>query len=457
MSERTLATLLDALVALIRDYVVMSPAQADAVALWTAHTHVLDAFETTPFLDVTSPEKRCGKSRLFDVLELVIARAWRTILPSEAVLYRKIEAVAPTLMLDECDAIFDKSNGSTEPLRALLNAGNRRGTSVPRCVGPTQQLVDFSTFCAKALAGIGDLPDTVRDRSIVIRLQRKRADELALRFRRREALAVTEPLQQALAEWAEGALDELAAARPEMPGALNDRAEEAWEPLLAIADLAGGSWSERARRAALELSSGLEAEDEALGPWLLRDIRDVFVNGGVDRLSSADLAASLNELEESPWGDIRGRELDARSLARRLKRFSIRPRTVRFDDQSRAKGYRLGDFEDVFARYLGGSSRDSVTTRMCIGIAADLDPCHVTNEMTSKPAPLSQSHGVTDEKRKYGDRQVGEPRREAELDHVDELFAPLREECLVCGNEFLRDEQHPELLRCPDCVAVVAA
>jgi hypothetical protein len=392
-----LAALLDALVDLIRDYVVMSTAQADAAALWAAHTHALDAFETTPFLDLTSPEKRCGKTRTLDVLELVVASPWRTIMPSEAVLYRKIEAAAPTLLLDETDAVFDKSNGSTEPLRALLNAGNRRGTSVPRCVGPSMLLVDFSIFCAKALAGIGALPDTVSDRSIVLRLERKRPDERARRFRRREALEVAEPIARELASWSQDALADLEAARPAVPDALDDRAEEAWEPLLAIADLAGGSWRERARRAALELSGAREAEDEALGPWLLRDIRDVFAAHGVDRLSSTELAAALCEIETSPWGDIRGRVLDARGLARRLKRFSIRPKSVRLEDGSTPKGYLLEAFEDAFARYLSASERHTATTRTDKGFAEDSQPPHVADEKSRKPASANNCGGVADE------------------------------------------------------------
>jgi hypothetical protein len=400
-----LADVLDALVELIRAYVVMSAEQADAAALWAAHTHALDAFETTPFLDLTSPEKRCGKSRTLDVLELIVARPWRTIMPTEAVLYRKIAATSPTILLDEADAIFDKSNGSTEPLRALLNAGNRRGTSVPRCVGPTQELVDFPTFCAKALAGIGQLPDTVRDRSIVLRLERKRPDEQARRFRRREALEIAEPIAQELASWAQAALPDLEAARPDIPEALNDRAEEAWEPLLAIAELAGGAWPERARRAALELSAAGEAEDEALGPWLLRDIRDVFDARGVDRLSSADLAAALNEIETSPWGDIRGRSLDARALARRLRHFGVRPRKVRLDDERTLQGYRLEDFEDAFARYLGTSERNTGTTRMDTGFAADSRTEHVPDRDSRKPAWLSQCSGVPDKNPQQGERE----------------------------------------------------
>ena len=217
-----LAALLDATRQIIRDYVVLTPAQADAVTLWAAHTHTLEAFETTPFLAVTSPEKRCGKTRLLDVLELVVAKPWRTIMPSEAVLFRKIDATRPSLMLDEADAIFNAKNQNTEPLRAVLNAGNRRGTTVPRCVGPTQQLTDFGVFCAKVIAGIGELPDTIADRSIPIRLARKRPDEQAARFRRREAEAAGEPVRQALASWAQDAVSWLEEARPEIPAALDD-------------------------------------------------------------------------------------------------------------------------------------------------------------------------------------------------------------------------------------------
>jgi Protein of unknown function (DUF3631) len=127
-------------------------------------------------------------------------------------------AVERDPMLDECDAILDRSNGSTEPLRALLNAGNRRGTSVPRCVGPTQKLFDFAIFCPKVLAGIGEIPGTVKDRSIVVRMSRKRPDETVLRFRRREALKIAEPIEQAFASWAQDAVGDLELARPVVPG-----------------------------------------------------------------------------------------------------------------------------------------------------------------------------------------------------------------------------------------------
>jgi hypothetical protein len=407
-----LAALLDALCDFIRSYMVIAAPQTHAQALWVAHTHVLDAFETTPFLAVTSPEKRCGKTRLLDVLELLVARPWRAIMPSEAVLFRKINAVAPTLMLDETDAIFNaKRSGDTEPLRALLNAGNRRGATVPRCVGPTQQLVDFHVFGAKVLTGIGSLPDTIADRSIPIRLARKRPDERAQRFRRREALERSEPLRQDLESWAADAVAWLEQARPEIPDGLDDRAEEAWEPLLAIAELAGGHWPDRARAAAVVLSGGDGRDDEALGVRLLADVRDVF--GESDRLSSADLAAGLCTIEESPWGNLYGKQLDARGLARRLRPFDVRPRTVRFEDGSVAKGYHREQFDDPFARYLapvretpgtvpGVRDRHTVTCQEPSGFAAYAQPLHAKDEDGRKPSSHAGCNGVTNKSLSHG-------------------------------------------------------
>jgi hypothetical protein len=393
------APLLSEVEAFLRRHVILTTPQATAAVLWAAHTHALDAFETTPFLAITSPEKRCGKSRLLDTLELVVARPWRTIMPSEAVLFRKIEATQPALMLDECDAIFNTKNSNTEPLRALLNAGNRRGTFVPRCVGPRQELVDFGIFSAKALAGIGNLPDTVTDRSIVIRMARKRRDETTARFRIREAEQVAEPLHNALASWLEAALPVLEQARPEIPDGLDDRAEEAWEPLLAIADAAGGRWPERARLAAIQLSSADRRDDEALGVRLLADIRDVFAGTGTDRLASAVLATRLGEIEESPWGDLWGKPLDARGLARRLKPFEIHPRTVRLDDGTTAKGYLLEQFEDAFGRYLADlnvttSQPASLSEKTAESVRHKTEP--VTDENGPFLAPANACDVVTD-------------------------------------------------------------
>jgi hypothetical protein len=342
--------LLDELVVFPRRYVVMSEAQARAVALWIVHTHAFDAADASPYLAVTSPEKRSGKSRLFEVLELLVANPWKVITPTEAVVFRKIAADRPTLLLDETDAIFGKKNGENyEGLRALLNAGNRRGTHVPRCVG-TSQLVSFSVFCPKAIAGIGGLPDTIADRAIPIRLRRKARGEHAERFRRRDVEAEAEVLYMNASAWAEHARPRLAEARPELPDALDDRAQDAWEPLFAIADLFGDQWPAGARVAALELSNGCDHEDESHGVRLLSDIRTVFDERGIERLASATLAAALAEIEESPWAEWYGKPITAAAIARLLDRYEIKPKVIRVDEDT-PRGYRRQQFADAWERY----------------------------------------------------------------------------------------------------------
>jgi hypothetical protein len=340
--------LLDELVGFVRRFVSMTESQAVVVALWIFHTHVITGAERTPFLAITSAEKRSGKTRLLDVLELLVRRAWRVISPSEAVMFRKIERDQPTLLLDETDAIFKSAGERTEPLRALLNAGNQRGTTVPRCVGANRdELHDFNVFCAKALAGIGRLPDTVADRSIPVRLKRRAPSEPVERFRRRRAAPEADTLRAAVERLAEHHVYTLAEAEPSLPEALDDRAWDSVEPLLAIADLAGADWSESARAALLELYGARELDDESMGLRLLTDVKAIFANRDADRLPTESLLDSLRELSESPWGEWYGKPLSSRSLAKLLRPYAIRPHS---DGTSR--GYKREAFEDAWSRYL---------------------------------------------------------------------------------------------------------
>ncbi|MEZ5077146.1 MAG: hypothetical protein R2725_06875 [Solirubrobacterales bacterium] len=157
-------TIVEELDEFIGRFVVMDDDQRLVVALWIIHTYCLDAFEQTPYLLITSPEKQCGKSRLLEVLELFVAKPWMAVLPSEAVAYRKIDLDQPTLLLDEIDTIFNsKSADRYESLRAILNSGHRRGITVPRCLGTGTEFQEFSVFCPKVIAGIGSIPETVAE------------------------------------------------------------------------------------------------------------------------------------------------------------------------------------------------------------------------------------------------------------------------------------------------------
>lgn len=352
-----LATLNEALAAversLVRYVAFTSPHQAVVAALWVAHTHAVVAADTTPYLAILSAEKRSGKTRLLDILELLVCRPWRPVEPSDAVVYSMMEERHPTLLLDEVDALFGSKLAAAkhEALRGILNASNRRGARVARLemYGPKRRLAEFDAFGPKAFAGIVTIPDTLRDRSIVIELRRRAPSETIERFRRRDAEPEADPIRSALVE----ALTrlELVGRRPDLPAELDDRAADNWEPLLAIADAAGGDWPAKARHAALALSGGRAAEDESRGVRLLGDIRDVFAGWRDDRIPSAELVRRLCARDESPWGDLNGRPLTPQGLAGRVRPFAIRPALRRVAGEPE-RSYMRADFADAWARYL---------------------------------------------------------------------------------------------------------
>ncbi len=347
------AQLIEDLVEFLRRYVVMSPEQLTVVALWIVHSYCVEAFEQTPYLAVTSPEKQCGKSRLLETLQILVRRPWFTILPSEAVLYRNIDKNSPTLLLDEVDTIFNpKTADRYEGHRAILNAGHRRGNKVPRCIGSSLKIVEFEAFCPKVLAGIGTLPDTIADRSIPIRLERRRRDEMVERFLRRDVEPIGKLLRERLETWAEANAEALRDARPSMPDELNDRMQEGCEGLVAIADALG--YGNAARRSLVEILS-VERQDthESMRLRLLADLRSIF--GDRDNppgIATTRLLSDLHAIEEAPWGSYYGRVLEARDLAGLLGHYRIGRTTIRTKRGEVKKGYKRDHLYEAWTRYL---------------------------------------------------------------------------------------------------------
>lgn len=394
-----LASLLSRIVTFLTRFVAFaSPHQPVAGALWIAMTHVIDAFEVVGYLAITSAEKRSAKTRLLELLELLVANPWRIIRPSEAVTFRKLAADRPTLLIDEVDAIFRDKSATYEGIRALLNAGYRRGAKVPRVVGEgkAMDVKNFEVFGPKALAGIGDLPDTVADRSIPIRLARRAPHERVQPFRLRTVLPDALPLREEIAQWAAHAIPLLTDARPQLPGALNDRQSEIWEPLLSLADLAGGGWPRAARAAAVALHGDSFAQEETLGEVLLKAIYEVFEETGEDRLTTSEILHRLVERDDGPWAEWWGRQVTAgdgkgpgHRLARLLRPFAISPRKVRVTEGT-LQGYYRAAFADTFARYLPSLDAKNGTTEQPAPDAAEMRSEEVSSKSETErvlPAP----------------------------------------------------------------------
>ena len=178
-------------------------------------------------------------------------------------------------------------------------------------------------------------------------------------YRRRVNGPDAEQLRSRLEAWAEAIEPDITGVFPEMPESIVDRDADVWESLIAVADAAGGDWPNRARVAAVALVAETKGSTPSLGVLLLADVRTVFKDA--DSLATDTILTRLHSIDESPWGDLRGKPMDARGLSRLLRPYGIRPTTVRIGS-STPKGYRREDMHDSWARYLSVPQQESATT-----------------------------------------------------------------------------------------------
>ncbi|WP_244601909.1 DUF3631 domain-containing protein [Mycobacterium pseudokansasii] len=352
-------------------------------------THALPAFECAPRLVITSPVKRCAKSRLLDITTAVCHSPLATVNATVAAIFHSIgTAHPPTLVIDEADTLFGSRRvaENNEDMRALLNAGHQRGRPALRCVGPTQTPTELPTFAMAALAGIGNMPDTITDRAVNITMRRRASGEKVAQFRSRRDGPVLDQLRQRLAQWAAAHIEALAAAEPQMP--VEDRAADTWEPLIAVADAAGGHWPLTARAACRALVDAADEadEDRSHGVRLLADIKRIFDESYVSFLPSQDLVNALRRLDESPWSDF---ELNPSKLGHRLREFKIK---TRHNAAGSARGYRLEDFEDAFERYTRQNPSEASESQVNHGFTSD--GSDASDASTRQTAPSRQTENT---------------------------------------------------------------
>jgi len=337
--------LLNSLVTALRRYLALGDGAAEAMALWVVHAHAIGATQISPRLAVTSPEKRCGKSTALSVLQQLVNKPLPAANITAAALFRAVEAVEPTLLIDEADTFLRDS----DELRGILNSGhNKTSAFVIRVVGDDHEPRQFTTWAPVAIAMIGKLPDTLEDRAIPIQMRRKRPDEAVARFRP-DQTDLLKDLASMAARWVADNTVALEKADPAMPSGLNDRAADNWRPLLAIADRAGGDWPELARTTAIKLTVANQDEGSAK-ILLLADFQKMFENR--DRIWTVDALEILQAMEDRPWPEwSRGKPVSARQLARLLSGFGIKSKLVRIGPGDPKKGYEKTAFDDAFARY----------------------------------------------------------------------------------------------------------
>ena len=385
---------LDAALAELGRYIVADELVLAAAVLWSALAHLLSrdnlGLDVAPRLAVQGVVRGVGKTTMLEAISNLVPDPIFAGSITSSSLFRIIDARRPTLLIDEADRLF---NGHNEELLAICNSGHRRASayvlrSVPQPDG-TYVAVQFSTFAPIAFAGIDALPETQQDRSIVLRLKRALAGELKHHLRDGKSAVLLE-FRRKLARWAAD-LEELP--DPAMPKALFNRPGDNWRPLLAIAQIAGGEWPRLARRAAL---ASLKDEDPNELIRLLASIRTVFVDKGVERITTGDLLKALLDEEEGPWGEAnRGKPITASWLRERLK--DILPKT---EEAKRARkwkeggrsqrGYARRHFEDLWHRYLlpdgGTSSSDPSATSASSENNGDKADTYPEADRTDQPA-----------------------------------------------------------------------
>ena len=355
---------LDLVESYLRRFVIYPSQHAlTAHVLWIAHTHLMDRWETTPRLAFMSAGPQSGKTRALEVTELFVPNPIMAFNISAAALVRSIsrgheEGMIPTILYDEIDNLFSKSEESISDLRGALNAGYRRNAVSMRCVNKGEGIASFACFAPLALAGMKIPPDALATRAIFVHMRPRAADEHKESFRLKHHPAQAKPIMEKLVEWCAKISGDLLVYEPEMPDTITDRAHDIWEPLIAIADMAGDDWPARARAAAVYLIGAAEDDTMSSGCELLAHIRDAFLNAG--KIWSTTLCQRLRDREESPWADIKGKPIDERGLAIRLKPYRIKSRDVRIDGMVR-KGYERSDFDDTWKRFLPVLSATSAT------------------------------------------------------------------------------------------------
>jgi putative DNA primase/helicase len=339
--------------------VVVLPHYADfATALWLIHTYLIEpadadqVINTSPILLVNSPDRQCGKSTIKKLLSTLAPRPVLVDNISQAALYRYIELEQPTLLIDEADTFL---TGKPE-LIGILNSGYKPDGHVIRQGGVNyQDPIKFSTWSAKAIFGIGDMPDTLFSRCICIPMKRKKSSEKVERlnvYLRQHSDELT-TLKRRILRFCLDNKEQIGKVVPDLPYELDDRQQDNWEPLLQIAHVCGSDWISLANQAAISLSPKNLHDETNLAEMLLADIEQIFQAKGVDRIKSNELVRDLTLDATKPWGDFRrGRPMIEIDLARLLKRYGIGPIDIRFEGRIH-KGYFRADFEDAFERYLG--------------------------------------------------------------------------------------------------------
>ena len=316
-----------------------------------------ECFDEVPYLSVSAMVKGAGKTRVLELLQFLAGDGRAVLLDGSvtlAALYTETDE-KKVVLIDESERLQNPHS----PFRPILNGGYRSGQSLKRKIGG--EMKSFSIFCPKVFAQIGDVHDSLRDRCIVVEMQRTMGGtriEFVRQFAKEEGAEIAYEVEDALLERS-GAIQDAYLNYHNLYaslGFLRDRDRELWKPLFALCQVLAPERVHDLERSAADISAlktkpvrrfeHLKAEEERaqkleFSEWLLRD--SLLVMRERDRITSAELVRGLREIPTSPWRSFEGPGITEISLASMLKLFEVEPKTIRFKPKgqpnSTAKGY----------------------------------------------------------------------------------------------------------------------
>lgn len=310
---------------------VAAPADYHFVAaLWASMTYIYRSLDTVPYLCVTALTKRSGKTLFaIDLLRPICSMPLNATAMSGPVLWRKLsENNGGVTFTDEAETLSSEAGSK---LRSALNVGYRRGQTVPIVVGG--QVVDMPVFGPKCFVLIGDVNDTLRDRSIVLYMKRANPE-------------ATEKLERYVSTRVEAEAAVLAAELGETMGELNAKIIEAyhnhkglnwlpardaeiWLPLFAICEVIAPERVTDLMRVATDLAADKssdmmkfsaeaahdaekKAERTEYCIKLLNDLRTIC--GASKYVLSETVVEELKKLPTAPWRRYKGRGINDQDI-----------------------------------------------------------------------------------------------------------------------------------------------
>jgi hypothetical protein len=355
----------------LRRYLFISEENALIAMFWVAHANVFNEFEHTPRLVITAPMKSCGKTALLSVLKAMTNRSLHGDNMTPACYFRLAAKGETVFFLDEADQWFGKRTKNRD-LIAALNGGYQQWGRFYRTTGDNHDPTAFQTHAAVALAGIKldqALPDTVLDRSILIRMKRATHGDLKERFRDRKHLPLFQRHGERLLRWCNDRHEQIKRCEPKIPDEVDGRVYNNWEPLISIAEVASNHWGSKLLEILLNQA---EYPDESVGTRLLRDIRRIWilrdpVKNGIRPRDLAEELVRLTAIDGDlfrPWARFHANKgyreeqdtkIKSNDLPKLLTPYGLETKTIRnvvpVDGKVNYRGYLWDDLVGVQERY----------------------------------------------------------------------------------------------------------